>query len=458
MRELEPSLDTASNGADESLESSAAASDMDLLRAYADGQNEAAFAELVARHLDWVYSTALRQVGNAVVAQDVTQAVFVILAHKAKALTQGTVLAGWLFRAVRYAVLEAARMEKRRLAREQEAVQMQLTNTPDESQMKWERWAPMLDDALASLNARDRDAVLLRYFEKKPFAEVGETLGCDQNAARVRVVRATEKLRRYFVRRGVAVTALAVGSALTTHTVHAAPAVFAQGITVSGNSLGNGASEIVHAVLRRIFWRKVQVCAAVALAVCMLSGLAMMTVQQRQKRMMTAASSQTLISIDQIVRAVDQAFTRSEPETFVGLIHFRNAAEEQFRPALFDYIRATGRFRSEIRRLIGRESNRVFEALLRETFVPQPAVMPDRITADRATAKLYPWHSLQLVRVAGEWKWAFFADYPTEAGRDERMKLLQHKTRILDELSSALRSGAITDVSEAVRAFQNSVP
>src|SRR5205085_7442087 len=127
------------------------AGDEELLREYAATGAEKAFARLVERHVDLVYSAAFRQTGNHAMAQDVAQAVFTILARKAASLRPETVLAGWLFRAVRYAALDARKIEARRQAREEEAGQMQLIDCNDDTGSQWEQFAPLLDEALATL-------------------------------------------------------------------------------------------------------------------------------------------------------------------------------------------------------------------------------------------------------------------------------------------------------------------
>ena len=138
--------------------------DHELLREYVATGAETAFAGLVGRHGQLVYSAAIRQTGNHAQAQDVTQAVFIVLARKAASLRRETVLAGWLFRAVRYAALDARKIELRRQIREQEAARMTQTESIDDTQTEWKHLAPVLDDALASLSTKDRDAVLARFF------------------------------------------------------------------------------------------------------------------------------------------------------------------------------------------------------------------------------------------------------------------------------------------------------
>src|SRR5688572_25665365 len=137
--------------------------DTELLRHYADEKSESAFAELVSRHVDLVYSAAIRQVGgDAHRARDVTQIVFTTLARKAASLASHPVLAGWLYTTTQHAAARAIRTEMRRRAREQEAHAMQQVLGSGETPIDWDRVRPVLDAAMADLGERDREAVLLR--------------------------------------------------------------------------------------------------------------------------------------------------------------------------------------------------------------------------------------------------------------------------------------------------------
>src|ERR1700722_16330020 len=168
--------------------------DIELLTQYANQRAEATFAELVRRHLDHVYSTALRLVnGDTQLAEDVSQLVFADLARRVGTRTDCQALSSWVHTSARFSAAKLVRTEQRRRQREQAAVAM--PSTTPHAEPDWERVRPILDETIAELNAADRDALLLRYFEKKPFAEVGSALGLSENSARMRVDRATDKLR-----------------------------------------------------------------------------------------------------------------------------------------------------------------------------------------------------------------------------------------------------------------------
>jgi RNA polymerase sigma factor (sigma-70 family) len=226
------------------------ADDSELLCAYAETRSEAAFAELVRRHLDLVYSAVLRRVGGDThLAEDVSQKVFVGLARQARSLRGRAVLAGWLYTASRFAAAEVVRGERRRRAREQEVFAMNerfgnLAAAPDPD---WEQLRPVLDDAMDHLNERDREALLLRFFEGQALAEIGHQLDVTEEAARKRVDRALEKLRSLLAKKGVSSTAAAMGLLLASETVVAAPAGLAgavNGSVLVSTSIGTTAAVV----------------------------------------------------------------------------------------------------------------------------------------------------------------------------------------------------------------------
>ena len=222
--------------------------DAELLRRYAATHAEDDFAEVVRRHVNLVYSAALRQVnGDAHLAQDVTQLVFADLARKAEAVASHRVLAGWLFTSTRFAAAKLVRGERRRHARETEAHLMQeiFLPAPEDpaARLDWARVRPVLDEVLGELGDADREAILLRFFEGRDFAGVGARLNVSDNTARMRVERALDKLRALLERRGVTSTTAALAVALANQAVVAAPAGLVA--TVTGAALaGVGAVAI----------------------------------------------------------------------------------------------------------------------------------------------------------------------------------------------------------------------
>src|SRR4051812_44297054 len=190
--------------------------DAALLRRYAETRDEAAFTELVRRHLDGVYSIARRRVGgDSHLAEDVAQQVFLGLARGAKRLSNHPVLAGWLYTTTRNASANVVRTERRRKAHEQEAHVMHdtLSNGPGDDD--WNQLAPVIERAVDRLNESDRVAVLLRFVERRTFGEIGAALRLSEDAARKRVDRALDKLRGILGRSGVNSSAAALAGALT---------------------------------------------------------------------------------------------------------------------------------------------------------------------------------------------------------------------------------------------------
>jgi len=209
-------------------------SDGELLRRYTESKSEDAFAELVQRHLDLVYSAALRQVnGDSQLAQDVAQLVFSDLARKADRLRGREALAGWLYTGAHYAAAKAVRAEQRRHTREQEGHAMQELLTDGASNPDWEALRPILDTAMHEISDSDREVIVLRYFENRPHSEVGRQLGLSDDSARKRTERALEKLRMVLTRRGITTSTTALSLLLPAHSIQAAPAGLAAAISTT---------------------------------------------------------------------------------------------------------------------------------------------------------------------------------------------------------------------------------
>ena len=210
-----------------------------LLAEYATNGSEPAFRELVSRYLNLVYSTAIRLVGgDAHLAKDAAQTVFVDLARHARTLPRNVMLGGWLHRHTCFVALKMMRGERRRKFREKQA--MAMNEEQDYSEANLAQIAPLLDEAINQLGAEDRTAILLRFFEQRDLRSVGEVLGSSESAAQNRVSRALEELRGLLKNRGVAFSAAALGTVLAGGVVTAAPAGLA--VTISRVALTGAAA------------------------------------------------------------------------------------------------------------------------------------------------------------------------------------------------------------------------
>ncbi len=248
--------------------------DIELLRRYVFERSEAAFGDLVRQHLGLVYSAALRQTGgDAHLAEDVTQEVFTDLARKAPRLTRHTSLAGWLYTSTRYAAAAVRRAEQRRCAREQEAHAMNQLLQSAGTDPAWEQLRPVLDEAMHDLKAADREALLLRFFERQPLAAVGARLGVTENAARMRVDRALDKLRGALVRRGVSSTDGALAVVLAGQAVGAVPVGLYGSVSRAALTAAGTASALSVLVARVLISAKLKLLAGTAVALAMVAPL-----------------------------------------------------------------------------------------------------------------------------------------------------------------------------------------
>ena len=247
-----------------------ALTDQQLLRDYTERRSEEAFAKLVQRHVDHVYSAALRMVHDAHLAEDVTQSVFVALARNARQLADHPVLSGWLHRTAQNLAVKTVRSDARRRTHEQEAAAMKglLATEPD---AVWEQIAPHLDAALGELSRADHDALTLRYFERKSAREMATILGTSDEAAQKRVSRAVERLREFLANRGVVVGGTGLAALLSANAVQSAPlglsASIAASAALTGAVLHQATTIGITNALTMTTLQKIVITASVAVAV-----------------------------------------------------------------------------------------------------------------------------------------------------------------------------------------------
>ena len=213
-----------------------------LLNRFASEGSQEAFAEFVNRHLPLVFGTAVRRLnGDTHGAADIAQVVFLRAARDAGQLRRHPVLTGWLYLAVRNAATDRIRAERRRTAREQTAHDLQEVLMSNDHPLEPEALKPMIDTALDDLPDREREMVLLRFFQTRSFAEIGNAFGLSEDAARKRVERALDRLRDALSRHGITSTASAVAAALGASSALAAPAGLASTIVSSAAATGSTA-------------------------------------------------------------------------------------------------------------------------------------------------------------------------------------------------------------------------
>jgi RNA polymerase sigma factor (sigma-70 family) len=251
------------------------AQDMELVKEFARQNSEAAFTELVRRHIALVYSVAQRYTGNAADAKDVTQAVFIILARKAAGLRERTLLPGWLYETTRFTAARLLRTNSRRQQREQEAYVQSTLNEADRTDL-WEKLSPHLEAAMSSLSECDRALLVLRFYQNKSGPEAAALMGIREGAAHMRVTRAIEKLRQFFAHRGVTLSGEAVVGALSANFIQAAPEALAKSVTAVAMAKGAAASiatlTLSKGVLRIMAWTNAKTAVVVGLGVLAVAG------------------------------------------------------------------------------------------------------------------------------------------------------------------------------------------
>jgi RNA polymerase sigma factor (sigma-70 family) len=255
--------------------------DMELVRQYARCKSEEAFASLVSRHVNLVYSVALRQVRDPHLAEEVAQTVFVILARKAGSLGSRTVIPGWLHRTARYASARALTMRHRRQNREQEAYMRSKLNAAEADE--WKEIEPLLETAMGQLGEKDQNALVLRFFEKRSFKDVSSALGTTEAGAKMRVNRALEKLRRFFTKRGTVLSAAAIAAAISAHSVQAAPSGLALSVTaaaVKGTTVTASTSTLIETTLKLMAWTKLKTAVSIGAIALLAAGTATVSVQR----------------------------------------------------------------------------------------------------------------------------------------------------------------------------------
>ena len=270
--------------------------DAELLRQYAQSGSETAFAELVSRYLHLVYATALRQgCGDEALAKDVAQTVFIDLARKASSLLGRELLAGWLYTSTRLAASMAVRGDRRRQLREQIAASMQEHTTLPESQADRDELRLVLDGAMSELDADERNAVLIRFFQGKELKEVGSALGISEDAARMRITRALDRLHGLLSQRGLTLSVAALGTALAAQAAVAVPTGLAASVTATALASAAAGGGITATLVKLMAMTKVKLG---IFTVLMVVGVAVLLAVHKQSGAPLRGESRQALRID----------------------------------------------------------------------------------------------------------------------------------------------------------------
>lgn len=337
--------------------------DAGLLRAYAENRSEAAFAGFVERRIGFVHGAALRMAGgDAHMAHDVTQAVFALVAVKAGELAEHERLAGWLYTTTCNVSRQAMRDARRRSAREQEAIRMSAIERESgrgESRAAEigvaetdaaARLRPLLDEVLGGLREIEREAVLLRYFEGRAFAEIGAKLKMSEDAARKRVERAVEKMRGAFVKRGVTSGAAALGALMTAEAAHGVPAGLSASVSTGAlatAATGTGAATVAGAGVFLAFMSSAKITTAAIVALLLAAGGFYYDAQSgRASSEALARARQENVKLAAQLRELKKQKVASVASASTVSIEDRIAAGEAFvdaHPELKEKMRALGK-------------------------------------------------------------------------------------------------------------------
>ena len=431
--------------------------DSGLLRQYAENHSDEAFAALVTRHVNLVYSVALRHVGDPHQAEEVAQAVFIILAKKAGQLRHDKALSSWLFQATRLTASNFVRGETRRHRREQEAHMQSVLN--ESGSDVWSRIAPLLDDAVAGLSEKDRHALLLRFYEGRNLREVGAVLGASEDAAEKRVNRAVEKLRMFFAKRGVTVGASGLVVAISANAVQAAPGGLAVTISTAaalgGTAIAATATATAVKTIAMTILQKVFITATIAAAV----GTGIYEARQASA---LRAQVQTLQQQGPLTDQIQQ-LTRERDDAAhqLAALRFDNERLNRNTVELLKLRGELGRLRNASRELALKEAAATTGATNAEDVIESAAkALSSKAHLFKQLFEQMPDRNIPELRYINDQSWlnaAYGADLETDAGISAAMSDRRHSakqlfaTLLLEGLNGYTKANAgqlPTDISQ----------
>jgi RNA polymerase sigma factor (sigma-70 family) len=399
-------------------------SDSHLLHAYLCGRDEDAFTTLVRRHWSLVFGIAFRGTGDQALAKDIAQAVFILFDRKCAVFSKNTVLAGWLFRTAMFTTRNAQKAEARRKERERYAATEPVEAGATPVQV-WEVLSKDLDEGLANLSARDRNALILRFLQNRSFREVGETLGLNEHGARQRALRALERLRKFFRKRGIVYPVTAFAAAFATQSTGAE--TLPKLDSVDAHRLAGLVSKELN---RRKNYFLIQ-----ASCFGLIFLIAVFSANRRNNELDSHARRSA-------IEAVDMALWQGDAIAFASLISLPPADTEHAGRILTRYCNAffglrrsfDARFAAERLEWIG--SLRLLSWMAGERLSEQPVTNSKK----RATNLIIPGYSMHLVRDGEAWKWDLFENAPP-AEVAVFLQEIERQTSVLEGITGKIEAG-----------------
>ncbi|MDB6038495.1 MAG: polymerase, sigma-24 subunit, subfamily [Verrucomicrobiales bacterium] len=414
--------------------------DADLLRAYVTERNEHAFTTLVRRHWSLVYGVAYRRTGNAALAQDITQAVFILLNRKCADFSNGTILVGWLFRTAMFTTRNVLKIEARRKEREERAA-LEFDANEATPVRVWEVISKHLDEGLAALSPVDRAALILRFLEERSFREVGEALGLNENGARQRALRALERLRQFFRKRGIVYPVALLAMAFAAKAGECIPVLKFDSME---------ARELADAVLDQTKHRRIRITAS-AVSVMVLILLFGLFAVRRESQI-------ELIARRRAIEAVDMALWRGDGTAFASSISFGKADPARARAALAQYCMAFCGLRRSFDLRFDEAGGGWIGALRLLALMAGERMreQPTRIGKDHAIDRIVPGYSMHLVRENNAWRWELF-EKQTEEQAERFLREIERQAKILKQLSQRAEAGEFNGAGDMAKAILSGV-